>query len=374
MMKRVLLLVAPWYLTAILLILPCALDASPFPLQMELRVPFDPTAFPSAGRTFLMYELYLTNLSGATIDLRRIEVLDADEPAGKPLAVFEGEQIDSLLQSSDQSNVRQVKAGATIVVFIQVALDTRVGLPDRVRHRVLTADASVEGAVADTHRNELKILAPPLRGAAWHAYDGPSNDRDNHHRRGLMVLDGRPSISRRYATDWFLTKDGVSFKGDERDRSSYYSYGQPVLAVAGGTVVAARDGMPENVPGPPNDFQRAAPITLETAAGNTVILDLGGGQFAHYYHLQPGSLRVKTGDRVQSGDVLARIGVSGDSNVPHLHFEVTTSSIPLAGEGVPYVINRYHVKMAGDTWQTRTRELPMRDMLVDFPRIGKDTN
>lgn len=41
------------------------------------------------------------------------------------------------------------------------------------------------------------------------------------------MLDGRPSISRRYATDWFLTKDGVSFKGNERDRRSYYSYGQP---------------------------------------------------------------------------------------------------------------------------------------------------
>ena len=188
------------------------------------------------------------------------------------------------------------------------------------------------------------------------------------------MLDGRPSISRRYATDWFLTKDGVSFKGDERDRNSYYSYGQPVLAVAGGTVVAARDGMPDNVPGPPNDFQRAVPITLETVTGNTVILDLGGGQFAHYYHLQPGSLRVKTGDRVQSGAVLARIGVSGDPNVPHLHFEVTTSTIPLAGEGVPYVIDRYHVKMAGGIWQTRTRELPTRDMLVDFPQIGKDAN
>jgi hypothetical protein len=337
---------------------------------MELRVPFDPTAYPSAGRTYLMYELYLTNFSGSTIELRRIEVLDAEEPAGKPLAVFEREQIDSLLQT----NVRQVNAGATIVAFMQVAFDTRAGLPNRVRHRVLAADSSVEGAAADTHHNELKVLVPPLRGAAWRAYDGPSNDRDNHHRRGLLVLDGRPSISRRYATDWFLTKEGVSFQGDERDRRSYYSYGQPVLAVASGTVVVARDGMPDNVPGPADDFQRAVPMTLETVTGNTVVLDLGGGQFAHYYHLQPGSLRVKTGDRVRSGEVLARIGVSGDPNVPHLHFEVTTSSKPLAGEGVPYVIDQYHVKSTGDRWQTRTHELPMRDMLIDFRRSGTDAN
>jgi hypothetical protein len=314
--------------------------------------------------------LYLTNFSGSTIELRRIEVLDAEEPAGKPLAVFEREQIDSLLQT----NVRQVNAGATIVAFMQLAFDTRARLPNRVRHRVLTADSSVEGAAADTHHNELKVLVPPLRGAAWRAYDGPSNDRDNHHRRGLLVLEGRPSISRRYATDWFLTEEGVSFQGDERDRRSYYSYGQPVLAVASGTVVVARDGMPDNVPGPADDFQRAVPMTLETVTGNTVVLDLGGGQFAHYYHLQPGSLRVKTGDRVRSGEVLARIGVSGDPNVPHLHFEVTTSAKPLAGEGVPYVIDQYHVKSTGDRWQTHTHELPMRDMLIDFRRSGTDAD
>jgi murein DD-endopeptidase MepM/ murein hydrolase activator NlpD len=179
-------------------------------------------------------------------------------------------------------------------------------------------------------------------------------------------LEGRPAISRRYATDWFLTKDGATFKGNEHDRRAYYSYGQPVLAVAGGTIVVARDGIPENVAGPPNDFQRAVPITLETITGNTVILDLGGGQFAHYYHLQPGSLRVKAGERVESGDVLARIGLSGDPNVPHLHFEVTTSATPLAGEGVPYVIDQYRTKSAGDTWETHSRELPMRNMLIDF--------
>ena len=136
----------------------------------------------------------------------------------------------------------------------------------------------------------------------------------------------------------------------------------------------ARDGMPDNVSGPPDDFQRAVPITLETATGNTVVLDLGGGQFAHYYHLQPGSLRIKTGDRVRSGDVLARIGLSGDPNIPHLHFEVTTSAKPLTGEGVPYVIDQYRVKTADDTWQTYTRELPMRNMLVDFGRADRGAN
>jgi murein DD-endopeptidase MepM/ murein hydrolase activator NlpD len=97
-----------------------------------------------------------------------------------------------------------------------------------------------------------------------------------------------------------------------------------------------------------------------------IVLDLGGGQFAHYGHLQPGSVRVKIGDRVRSGDPLARIGVSGDPNVPHLHFEVTTSMKPLAGEGVPYVIDQFRVKTPDGTLNTLTRELPSRNMLVAF--------
>src|SRR4051794_1378298 len=56
------------------------------PPQVELRVPFEPSAYPGKGQTFLMYELYLTNYSGNPIDLRRIEVLDADKPDSKPVA------------------------------------------------------------------------------------------------------------------------------------------------------------------------------------------------------------------------------------------------------------------------------------------------
>jgi hypothetical protein len=41
---------------------------------------------------------------------------------------------------------------------------------------------------------------------------------------------------------------------------------------------------------------------------------------------------------------------------------------------VPYVIDQYHVKSAGDIWQTHTHELPMRNMLIDFSRIGTDAN
>jgi hypothetical protein len=49
-----------------------------------------------------------------------------------------------------------------------------------------------------------------------------------------------------------------------------------------------------------------------------------------------------------------------------LHFEVTTSATLLAGEGIPYLIDHYRIWTGDKVWETRTRELPLRDMLVDF--------
>ena len=103
-----------------------------------------------------------------------------------------------------------------------------------------------------------------------------------------------------------------TFSGDEHDNRSYHAYGEAVFAVADGRVVRAKDSIPENVP-THEGFRPAVPLTMETLAGNSITLDIGGGQFVYYMHLQPGSLKVKAGDRVRLCDVLARVGNSGDA-------------------------------------------------------------
>jgi hypothetical protein len=349
---------------------------SPWPLPLEMRVPFEPTAFPSADRTYLTYELYLTNIGTAPLTLRRIEVIDAAASATEPIAAFEPAQLNTLLQrvgdpivgdqipAADDNSRRQLAAGASVVVYLSIALQRGAHVPDRLRHRLFTSDSTVEGAAIGTHHTQLPVLGPPVEGANWQASGGPSND--SHHRRGILVMEGRAVISRRYAIDWLQIENGTTFTGDVRDKRSYHAYGKPVLAVADSTVVTAKDGLPENVPGHNEEFHPAVPITIDTISGNTITLKLSGGQFAYYFHLQPGSLRVKVGDRVRRGQILARIGNSGDAREPHLHFEVTTSSTLMAGEGVPYLIDQYRVKSTDDARQIRTRELPLKDMQIDF--------
>jgi hypothetical protein len=352
---------------------PIVAAASAWPLQLEMRVPFEPTAFPSGGRTYLAYELYLTNFTPDPLTLRRIEVLDADAATARPIAALEGEGLDAVMQSvgpGKSSNRREIAGGGSVVVFLWVVLDRGAQLPKRLRHQAVTANSTVEGAVIGTHHTELKVLASPVQGANWTASDGPSNDQDNHHRRGIFVFDGIAVISRRYAIDWMLSENAATLSGDARDVHSYRAYGKPVFAVADSTVVTARDGLPDNVPGHGAEFSPAVPITMETVAGNTIALDLGSGQFAYYMHLLPGSLLVKTGDHVRRGQLLARIGDSGDAREPHLHFEITTSPKLLAGEGLPYLIDQYRITISNGKTERRTQELPLRDMLVDFGEVS----
>lgn len=347
--------------------------SSTWPPQLEMRVPFEPTAFPSDGRTYLAYELYLTNFAANPITLRRVEVLDADGSAAAPIASFEAGQLDALVQhigaqsSADgNSDLRQLGGGRSVVVYLWIALEHGASVPNHLRQRVTTAEFVAEGAVIATHHRELLVLGPPVTGTNWLADDGPSNDPENHHRRGIFVFQGRALISRRYAIDWQQSQSGKTFSGDASDNRSYNAYGKPVLAVADSTVVAVRDGLPDNVPRHNGEFSPAVEITPDTVFGNHIVLDLGGQQFATYCHLQPGSVHVKVGDHVRRGQVLAKIGDSGDARQPHVHFQVQTSSDPLAGEGVPYLIDHYRVRAADDVWHTRTRELPLGGMLIDF--------
>jgi hypothetical protein len=271
----------------------------------------------------------------------------------------------SLDRKSDQT-VTEITAGTTTVVFMYLTFDRGSQIPRRLFHRVVTTDSVGQGASIATHHTNLHVLGPPVEGADWLAADAASNDPDNHHRRGILMIDGQPTISRRYAIDWKQVNNGASFAGNPRDVVSYYAYGKAVLAVADGRVITARDGLPENIPGHGEDFHPAVPITMETVAGNTITIDLGNGQFAYYMHLRTGSLRVKSGDRVRRGQVIGLIGASGDAREPHLHFEVTNSSRPFVGEGVPYVIDRYFLTRASGTKELHRHELPLRNDLVDF--------
>ena len=109
--------------------------------------------------------------------------------------------------------------------------------------------------------------------------------------------------------------------------------------MAEGLVSKVRDGIRDGTPGKPHKG-----LTSETTSGNYVILDLGYGVAALYAHMKRGSIAVREGEWVRKGQPLGLIGNSGNSDAPHLHFQVMTGQLALASDGVPYVLDSFTLK------------------------------
>ena len=348
--------------------------APPFPpLQLDVATPFEPTLFSGGGFNYVIYELNLQSYASDPLALQAVEIFDASRAASKAIATLKGLQLYERMQPLGVDKIdadHPLESGRRAVVFICLAFNADVTAPDKLGHRVLVGDAVAEGPTIGVRSIPLHVLSPPVTGKDWLADNGPS--LASHHRTGVFVAAGRARISRRFAIDFKKTKQGLTFSGNARDVHAYYSYGETVFAVADATVVSAKDGFPDNIPKTAAGFNTALPLTMENVGGNAVVLDLGSGQFAYYAHLKPGSVLVSTGDRVQRGQALAQIGNSGDARWPHLHFQVTTSPDILASEGLPYLIDSFGVKDVKGALQTRTREYPIGDIMVDFGATTPD--
>ena len=257
----------------------------------------------------------------------------------------------------------EVPAGKQAIVFMWVSFDGAA--PAKLEHELAVAFGDTELTVAGPSlpiaATLPRVVAPPLKGSNWLAGNGPSNT--STHRRALLPVAGHARISQRFAIDWVQVGDDKStFTGDPANNASYHAYGQQALAVAPGTVVEIKDGVIENVP----HTAPAVPITLDTIAGNHVVIDLGNGAFAMWAHLQPGSLKVKVGDKVKTGQVLGLVGNTGNSTEPHLHFQVMDAGSPLGAEGIPYAFPKFSAHKEGEPPQARTNALPIEGEIVTF--------
>jgi hypothetical protein len=336
----------------------------PLDAPIEVAVRYAPSPLRVDDRTELVYELHVTNFSRRAVSLTRLEILS---DAGASMARFEGAELGAMCShvgAADRAGDerRRIAPGGRVVVYVWLAAEA---VPHTLDHRVtVQIDGDPEELTTSDTRVAVgassgPVLGPPLRGGFWKAANGPSNQ--SHHRRALLPIGGRVTIAQRFAIDWVkIGDDGKSFSGDPTKNESYLAYGSEALAVADGVVTEVKDTIPENTPG----ATRAVPMTLETVAGNHVVVDLGGGLFGFWGHLQPGTLRVKKGDRVKRGQTLGFVGNSGNSTQPHLHFHVASSATsPLTAEGVPYAFSSFELRGVGQ----RVKQVPAEDEVVAFP-------
>lgn len=359
--------------------------------RLGLRVPKPPTVAIGADGAVLVYELWVTNVAMDQWAIQKVEVLSADKDR-RVLQTIEGPDLDPMIARPGTAVTRaerRVLAGAGwALVYLWVPVD-RNAPPSSIFHRVTvelnragagadagasaTAITTVEGSTVPVTRDR-PIVGPPLRGGPWRVGNGPSNT--SSHRRTFSVQAANFTNPERFAIDYVkVGGNGMPYSGDELVNENHYAFGEEVLAVADGVVVAAKNNLPDQDP-----RAERLPPTPETAPGNYLILDIGRGAYAMYAHFKAASARVTVGARVKRGQVIGLLGNSGNSRGPHLHFQIQDTPV-LSSEGLPYAHESFELVGQCDPQPLgrcerkppvpRRNEIPLNGMLVQFAPLQK---
>jgi Peptidase family M23 len=303
------------------------------------------------GRYHLVYEYELTNTKAAPATLQQAEVLDAEAPS-RVLASWSGPALVDRLRTLLPAPATSAVIGPDVsrLLFIELSFPSRASVPAAVTLRLHLLAAANPGATTGTpmqytvgririSQAALPVISPPLAGTGWVAANGCCNDLIVH-RGSFQSIDGGLFDGQRFAIDWLrLNSEGEIVSGDPSVVSSYVDYGASVLAVAHATVVSVENDLPNQPPGTLPD--PASFKTVEQVDGNQVTLSLGNGLYAFYAHLIKGSVTVRPGQHVYPGEVIGKLGNSGNTSAPHLHFQIMDAPTALSGDGLPYVIGSF---------------------------------
>ncbi|MFC1573126.1 M23 family metallopeptidase [Candidatus Eisenbacteria bacterium] len=337
------------------------------PRHVVLDTYTEPVPFLCDGDLLLAYELHITNMDRLPISLASVDVLADDSPT--PAKAYSGEQlIGSLtrIRVEGQSDVvSEVMGGQRAILHVLLSYTGKDALPSVLKHRIrysfLKDDGSEVGATVEggtirvAQEREAVVIGAPLGEGIWLATRSVSRGLSGHRRGAIRPQNGIPYQKARYAIDFAgFDSTGAAYHGSQAMNEKWVGYGAEVLAMADGRVVSIRDGLPDSQP---FDTDRLKSLTGETLGGNVIVLDIGNDLFAFYGHLQPGSIVVQEGDQVCKGQVLGRVGNSGNSDAPHLHFQINRD-IPIRGEAVPYVFEEYeHLGVCESNWAFNTNTL-----------------
>ena len=354
----------------------------------------DPTPVTGTdGMVHVVYELEVLNVSPRPATITKIESL-ADGPDGAVVATLgrdEAQARSLLVANFGSMPFTEIPVGRTTVVLLDEVFPTRADIPTGSTHRVEASFGAAKSAsldaVAARYPDTVSqiggtihvrgqtpvIIGPPLSGDGWETGNGCCGLTS--HRGAMMPAGGRLNGGERFAIDWVrfdLADDPLTtLHGDISRNLDYLAYDADVPAVADGTVVSVVSDMPDEPP-----QQAPTDLGIDQLGVNSVIIDIGHGDYAFFAHLIPGSATAHSGDHVTRGQVIGHLGNSGNTTEPHLHFHVSRAPLALSGDNVPYEIDRFSFVgsisaadrlVAGPDAGERTMQMPLDGDIVDFP-------
>ena len=203
----------------------------------------------------------------------------------------------------------------------------------------------------------------PLRGE-WRALNTPADRVPSH---------GTDYFGQRYGIDFVrFDAEGLNVQPGSIARQmlggvpveTFFSWDQPVHAAFAGRVISAGDGWPDRSPvSTLREIVRATFFAQPPAgrdyrplAGNFLLVE-GEPGVALYAHLRSGSLAVREGDRVDPGMLIGRVGNSGNTTMPHLHFHVMDGPDPFTADGRLVAFRGYR-RFENGSWIAVERGVP----------------
>ena len=150
-------------------------------------------------------------------------------------------------------------------------------------------------------------IATPFEGE-WYALQGGRSPLQSHHLS---------AYNQKYAVDFVKLENGMIFKEEGEGNELTVSWEAPLYAPVDGTVVVAK-----------GNIEDSDGLNLVTdradALGNDVIIQMADGHYVVFAHLRHGSVLVSEGQAVKTGDPIGKTGNTGNTTMPHLHFQVQT--------------------------------------------------
>lgn len=300
------------------------------------------------GNVHVEYDLLVTNAFTGPVTLKFVDVTDEN---GKTLMRIDGDRLVQATQTLlGQKPVKSIPASSAVAVEIDLTLPGKTPVPAALSHRIaydfsatdlfatVIGKKQIEGPIVSVNQAQPTLIASPLAGTGWVATNGCCSP--NVHRNARLAATDRIATPETFAIDWLRIDEGDVCKNDCTRNEDYNCFGVPVRSVSDGEVIGVRNDMPDGIPSPKQPATAKTPFDY---GGNFVYVRIRPDLYAFYAHLQPGTVTVKAGDRVKTGTVLGKLGNSGNSFAPHLHFAILDRPDALVGDSLPFVIDRFNI-------------------------------
>ncbi|MFZ1010806.1 MAG: M23 family metallopeptidase [Candidatus Sulfotelmatobacter sp.] len=345
-------------------------SSSPITLAIE---PKEAYVEQKSAQRILNFDLLLRNIGPVALRINKLQISVYDSTGTLAYRRY----LDENGRPSGISTVpdRIVPAGGTLDVFNPFySFDEQMPL-DHLHYEVFFEKIDVkepnllnfftkaEVDVSPTLYPGKTALHLPLRGRIY-VFDG--HDFYAHHRRQMVFRDNkfRPNAVRFGYDLMIMNAAGELFHGDRFVPENWFAYGATIYAPAAGTVVDVANNIPDNsyknsevvYPKLPDDVD---PIGV----GNHVVIDHGNGEFSIMPHMKRGSVRVKVNDHVKQGDPIGAVGFSGDTFLPHLHYQIMDGIDEGTSRGLPSYFDDFQRVLGSALVQVKHGQIDSGDIV-----------